>query len=122
MSWSRRLPRHHSFDKLFDEKVAQRSTYSYNGDANEGVKWRKTVRGYSISRNKVPSPILDPVEKHELKKVTLEAMSDECDEQGWMIDDLERLSEVLWGVLNSCLQGTAKETFELADDLDGFNA
>ena len=39
-----------------------------------------------------------------------------------MIDDLERLSEFLLGFPNACLKGTAKETFELADDLDGFNA
>ena len=58
---------------------------------------------------------------HELKEVTLEKMAIECDDQGWMLDDLPRLSEVLWGFLNACLNGSAKETFELADDLDGFN-
>ena len=51
----------------------------------------------------------------------MENMAVECDDQGWMIDDLPRLSEVLWGFLNACLKGSAKETFELADDLDGFN-
>ena len=39
-----------------------------------------------------------------------------------MIEDLEPLIEVLWGVLNGCLKCAAKEAFELADDLDGFNA
>ena len=109
-------------DKLFDEKASSNAAHSYSGDTNEGVKWHKTVRGYFISRNKVLSPILDFIEKHELKEVTLGAMQAECDRQGWMIEDLERLSEVLWGFLNGCLKGSAKETFELADDLDGFNA
>ena len=109
-------------DKLFDDKAATSSSHACNGDANEGVKWHKTVRGYFISRNKVLSPILDFVEKHELKEVTLAKMEEECNIQGWMIEDLERLSEVLWGFLNTCLKGPAKESFDAAEDLDGFNA
>ena len=109
-------------DKLFDDKAATSPVHSYGGDSNEGVKWHRTLRGYFTSRNKVLSPILDFVEKHELKEVTLAAMEQESLAQGWMIEDLERLSEVLWGFLNTCLKGPAKDSFDAADDLDGFNA
>ena len=109
-------------DKLFDDKAATSSAHAYAGDVNEGVKWRRTVRGYFISRNRVLAPILDFVESFELREVTMESMEAQCIAEGWMIDDLDRLGEVLWGFLNTCLRGTAKETFELADDLDGFNA
>jgi len=39
-----------------------------------------------------------------------------------MVEDLDRLSELLWGFLNRCLKSEAKESFEEADELDGFNA
>ena len=77
------------------------------------MKWRKTVRGYFISRNKVLSPILDFIEEHELKEVTLSAMHAECERQGWMIDDLARLSEVLWGFPNGCLKGSAEDKADI---------
>ena len=108
-------------DKLFDDKAADASAHEYKGDSNEGVKWHRTVRGYFISRNRVLAPILEFIENHELKEVTLEAMEAACEEQGWMIEDLGRLSEVLWGFLNRCLKGPAKESFDAADDLDGLH-
>ena len=41
----------------------------------------------------------------------------------WMTDlDVFRLAEILWGFLNLCLQGDAKEVFGQANMLDGLNA
>ena len=70
--------------------------YPYAGDANEGINWRNTVRGYSISRNEVLVPIPECAGTHELKEVTLANMATECDDQGRVIDDLARLGDVVW--------------------------
>ena len=112
-----------NYEKLFDEKAAGSSVYEYSGVAKEnGEKWRKTIRGYFISRSPVLAPILDYVEKKEMQPVTLEEMDAEGLVQGWMVEDFPRLSELLWGFLNTCLKLEAKDKFEVADDLDGFNA
>jgi hypothetical protein len=39
-----------------------------------------------------------------------------------MVEDFHRLSGLLWGFLNRCPKSEAKESFEDADEFDGFNA
>ena len=112
-----------NYEKLFDDKAASNSTYECSGTVKESCeKWRKRLRGYFISRSPVLARILGFVEKKEMKHVTLEEIEAEGLEQGWMVEDFPRLSELIWGFLNTCLKQDAKDKFEVADDLDGFNA
>ena len=77
-----------NYEKLFDDKAASNSTYEYSGTVKEsGEKWRKTLRGYFISRSPVLAPILGFVEKKEMKHVTLQEIEAEGLEQGWMVED-----------------------------------
>ncbi len=69
------------------------------------------------------APVLDFIEHEDTAEgVNMEMMEEACRTQGWMVEDLDRLSELLWGFLNRCLKSEAKESFEEADELDGFNA
>jgi hypothetical protein len=110
-------------EKLFCTKDAQDSMYACSaGDKEDGEKWRRTIRGYFVSRNSVLAPILDFLEhENNVEGITLAMMEEECRLKGWMVEDLERMSELLWGFLNICLKAEAKDDFEEADELDGSN-
>ena len=80
-------------EKLFDDKAASDSNYEYSAnDKENGERWRRTIRGYFVSRNAVLAPILDFIEHEDnVEGVTVEMMEEACRAQGWMVEDLDRL-------------------------------
>jgi hypothetical protein len=81
-------------EKLFDDKAASDSNYGYSaGDKDNDEKWRRTIRGFFVSRGPVLAPILDFIEHEDnVGGVTLDMAEEACRVQGWMVEDLERLN------------------------------
>ncbi len=112
-----------NYDKLFDEKLAASEKFAYGGEEGAaGEKWRKTVRGYLITRCPELNPILNFCEAQDDKPITRTALEEEAKKEGWMMEiNFDKLSVVLWGFLQLCLKGEAKDSFEEASELDGIN-
>jgi hypothetical protein len=111
-----------NLSKLFDDKVAMSEDYRFDG-VKGGDSWRKKVRGYFISKLPEMRPILLYSESMGHDVFTNEMLVAEASTCRWMTEsNVERLSEVLWGFLNTCLKDKAKEEFEAAEELDGFDA
>ncbi len=68
-------------------------------------------------------PILNFAEDLEDTELTPEALQRESNSCRWMTEiNTRRLSEVVWGFLNTCLTDKARTCFEGADILNGFDA
>ena len=66
------------------------------------------------------------IEEKDDKDITLQMITLAASSGEWMVDlggiDLSALSQAIWGFLNHCLKGEARETFDATHVLDGFNA
>ena len=106
--------------KLFDDKVALSTAYSYDGGAH-GDHWRRKVRGYWVSKCPALLPILNWAESMDGDEITLELLQDEAKSCRWMTEvNIERAGEIIWGFLNICLHDRAHTCLEGADMLNGF--
>ena len=109
-------------EKLFDDKMAASDQFSYAGGAG-GERWRLKVRGYWVSRCPILVPTLDWVEKRDVQNITLGML---CGRpwRGKRISDvqMERLNELIWGFLNTCLKDSAHTVFENVELLNGLDA
>jgi len=113
---------HVNLSWLFDDKIALSDSYSFDG-VKGGDTWRKRVRGYLISKRPELKPILDFSEGMGNEVFTNDALVADAGTYRWMTEtNVRRLSEILWGFLNTCLSGKAKEEFEAAEELDGVHA
>ena len=111
-----------NLSRLFEDKIALSSDYSFDG-VKSGDSWRKKLRGYFISRLPEMLPILDYAEGMGNEEITNDMLMKEASNCRWMTEvNVRRLSEVIWGFLNTCLHAKAKEEFEAADCLFGFDA
>ena len=112
------------YSKLFDDKVAQSQEFQFSGgEGSLAEKWRKTVRGYWISKCPGLLPILDWAEAAEERPITNAEIDQNLRNYVWMTElNVYRLSELIWGFLNMCLKGEAKDIFDGAGILDGLNA
>ena len=62
------------------------------------------------------NPILNYCEGRDDAVITRGELENEAKKEGWMTElNFDRLSVVLWGFLNLCLKGEAKEAFEEAE-------
>ena len=108
--------------RLFDDKVAMSVAYQYDSEKN-GEAWKRRVKAYWISKCPDALPLLDFAEGKDDHHVTVDDMRTEAGECKWMIDvNVQRLGEILWGFMNTCLSGKAHEIWEGADPLNGFGA
>ena len=115
-------PANYDLEKLFDDKVAMSETYRFSGGEG-GERWRIKIRGYWISKFPALQAILNWAEDMGENKVTDEIVSARSLQHEWMTEaSVPRLSEVLWGFLNTCLAGEAHAIFEGADMLNGLEA
>jgi len=111
------------WDKVFEDKVAVSSTYTYEG--TEGEKWQKTTRGYWLSKCPGVQNILgwaEALEGKELKESDMvEALASGlfCDMD---FTSMLQLSRAVWGFLNHCIKGKARDQFDAADTLNGLDA
>ena len=109
-------------NKLFDDKMALSNGFTYDGERN-GEAWKRKIRGYWIAKCPDILPILKHAEDLEDIELTPDALEREASSCKWMTElNTRRLSEVVWGFLNTCLQDKARTCFEGADVLNGFDA
>ncbi len=114
--------RPYELNKTFDDKVALSAGFSYDGEKH-GEAWKRKVRGYWISKCPHVLPMLKYVEDLDTEEITPEHLKAEARSYMWMKeDDVQRLNEILWGFLNTCLSGKARTCFEGADMCNGFDA
>ena len=113
---------HINYGRIFDDKVALSEDYRYDG-ANGGAKWKKRVRGYWLSKLPDFQPILDWAEDMDDQLVTDDLLKALAAAHYWMTEvDVRRTSGIIWGFLRSCLKGEAETLFELAPELNGYEA
>ena len=138
------MPQHHQWDhgqgaspvrweRLFDDKISLSPMYAYSGgggNSNGGEKWRKTTRGYFMSKYQAAKQILDWVESMEETSLNDDAIDGiihhaKFTEQRFIdieASDLKNLGVQIWGFLNNCITGEARAQFEAADELNGLDA
>ena len=115
-------PTDYNIEKLFDDKVALADKYQFGG-GDGGERWRVKIRGYWISKFPALQGILNWAEGMDEKRITTEMISAKHRDHFWMTEaSVPRLSELLWGFLNTCLTGGAHTCFEGADVLNGLDA
>jgi hypothetical protein len=108
-------------NRLFEGRVASSEDYAFNGETG-GDKWRRKVKGYWTSKCLEIKPILEFAESIGCLEFTNNDLAREASSYRWMGElDVRRLSELIWGFLNSCLSGKALEEFEGAEILDGMD-
>ena len=118
------------YSKLFDEKTAQDKKFEYDGIKN-GSTWRSDVFDYLVSRCPGAGSILRWAEQKGPEKITPELirlamttnefMQDSEDPQGSTVVEPKVLGHHVWGFLQHCLTGAAKQTFRNTDRQDGLN-
>ena len=112
------------FDRMFEDKVALNSLYAYTG--KEGEKWMKLTRGYWMSRLPGNQGILDWAESLEGNEITDAVVSSTVHIEGGSIHmtylDIVELGRAVWGFLNHCVGGAARERFDGSDQLNGLDA
>ena len=113
-------------NNMFDDKMAASDKFSYGGGGGAASeRWRKTIRGYWIAKCPVLQPLLDWAELFEQAEITPEAVQLMLMDEQYMIEahsiDVLGLSTAIWGFLNTCLKGEAREVFDGANILDGLN-
>ena len=112
----------HDLNRLFDDKVALSAGFGYDGEKH-GETWKRKIRGYWISKCPDILPILNHVEDMDTEEITVEDLQTEANSYRWMTEiNIKRISEILWGFLNTCLSGKARTCFEGADMCNGFDA
>ena len=98
------------FDRMFEDKVALNSLYSYTG--KEGEKWTKTTCGYWLSGFPGIQHILEWAEAQEGKEITDAVIPSAVHVEGMFIHmtylDMQELSRAMWGFLNHCVSGPAR--------------
>ncbi len=115
-------PTSYDIEKLFDDKVALADKYQFGG-GDGGERWRVKIRGYWISKFPALQGILNWAENMDDKRITMGIVAERSREHFWMTEaSVPRLSELLWGFLNTCLTGEAHTCFEGADVLNGLDA
>ncbi len=115
-------PAIYDLEKIFDDKVALSETYKFVGGEG-GERWRMKIRGYWIARFPALQSILNWAEDMGEKRITFELVSSRSLQGQWMTEaSVPRLSELLWGFMNTCLAGEAHTCFETADTLNGLEA
>ena len=108
------------FARIFDDKVANNSSYYYDG-LKDVEKWLKRTRGYFGSKVSEMLPILRYAEEICDDDMVMEKIIEQANFGKWMTEiDMRGISRAVWGFLNSCLQDSALACFENAEDLNGF--
>ncbi len=107
--------------RLFDEKTAKDSKYAYDG-ASHGATWRSDVFDYFISKCPDGEPWLGWAERQGSTCITA-AMIAGAVRSGEVMSELNphTFSHHVWGFLQHCLSGQAKQTFKNTTRRDGLN-
>ncbi len=111
----------YDLNRIFDDKVALSAGFGYDGEKH-GETWKRKIRGYWISKCPDILPILNHVEDMDTEEITTEDLKAEANSYRWMTEiNIKRISEILWGFLNTCLSGKARTCFEGADMCNEFS-
>ena len=105
---------------LLDDKLAFQSEYRYDGGKG-GVKWKKKLENYFISRAPIIKGLLTWAESQDLEVITAKHLRQAVgpaltEEQIQMVDG------GIWGFLSAALTGGAETIFDGADSLQGIDA
>ena len=107
--------------KIFDEKTAKDSKYAYDGVTN-GTSWRSDIFDYFISRCLDGQPWLDWAEKQGASAITATSIAAAVLNNEVMSELRPHIfSHHVWGFLQHCVSGQAKQTFKNNDRQDGLN-
>ena len=80
------------------------------------------MRGYAGTRCKMMMVVMDWAESMDDQEITASMISYNV-QNLWMTElNVIRLGEILWGFMNQCVSGEAREVFDQANLMDGFNA
>ncbi len=107
--------------RVFEEKTAKESMFQYDG-VNRGTTWRSDVFDYFISKCPDGMPWLEWAEKRGAVEVTNEAI-DAKKLSGKLMTEINPyvFSHHVWGFLQLCLTGAARQTFKNTAKRDGLN-
>ena len=111
-----------NLEKLFDDKIAISEDFKLSGFSS-GDKWRTKVHGYWVSRCPPLMPMLNWAEKHDAQSVKVEDMYGKLWRRQLLPDgQIDRINELVWGFLNTCISGEARTCFESVNSLSGLDA
>ncbi len=110
--------------KLFEEKTARERTYQYDGNPEkQGPAWRSDIFDYFVSKCTAAGPWLEWAEQQGAREITAEELHRVKMSGFLMTDELSPivLSHHLWGFLQHCLSGSARQTLKNTGRHDGLN-
>ncbi len=105
---------------LFDDKLAEREEYRYNGTKN-GVAWKGKVERHFISRAPVLKDVLAWAEEENLEEITTEKFKQVVG--GRLTSEQVIIANAaIWGFLSAAISGAAETMFKGASTLNGLDA
>ena len=108
--------------KIFEEKTARDKAMQYDGNANVGASWRSDVYDYFPSKWPDCEPWLRWCEEQASTPIT-PGLIDEYKRSGSAMTEVDPyvFNHHVWGFLQHCLTGTARQVFKRAKRQDGMN-
>ncbi len=103
--------------KVFEEKTAK--DFQYDG-VTKGASWRSDVFDYFISKCPYGQPWLEWAERMGANEITPVLIAEEKKKLGTALDP-EVFSHHVWGFLQHCVSGAARQTFKNTQKRDGLN-
>ena len=110
--------------KVFEEKTAREKLYQHDGTPeNGGHAWRSDVYDYFVSKCPVSGPWLLWAEERGAAEITAADITYAKMNDQVMTDEVNPfvVSHLVWGLLQHCLTGAARQTFKTTARQDGFN-
>ena len=108
--------------KIFEEKTAREKPYQYDGNPEKnGPAWRSDTFDYFVSKCPAAGPWLAWAEAHGPMEITGTELVQAKMDNALMTDEFNPtvLSHHVWGFLQHCLSGTARQTFKATARQDG---
>ena len=108
--------------KIFEEKTARDKAMHYDGNVNVGAPWRSDVYDYFVSTWPDCEPWLRWSEEQASTPIT-PGLIDEHKRSGLAMTEVDPyvFNHHVWGFLQHCLTGTARQVFKRAKRQDGMN-
>ena len=108
--------------KVFEEKTARDKAMAYDGNPDNGATWRSDVYDYFVSKWPDCEPWLSWAEEQGATAITPGAIDDHK-RSGVAMTEIDPyvFNHHVWGFLQHCLSGPARQTFKAAKRQDGMN-
>ena len=108
--------------RIFEEKTARDKQMAYDGNAEAGASWRSDVYDYFVSKWPDCEPWLRWSEDQGATAITREAIDEHKRSDVEMTEiDPYVFGHHVWGFLQHCLTGSARQIFKAAKRQDGMN-